>query len=569
MSARDELKDLERRAAPATLRATKEARQHGSTTARNRAPTRALDEDVDANIAPPKATDEMFYGLVGDVARAAAHRTEVNPVAAAAGFMSFLGAMVGRDAHYAIGNAWHHPRLFTLHIGRSSRGGKGEALNLTRRIARAIAQDLPALLGQTHSGGLSSREGLAMLIHDGWTQGRETIEPIHDKRLWVIEGEFANVLAQAKRDGNTLSAALREIWDGADIKPATKTSRVWASSPHIGMACAITPSELHSLIHARELSNGFANRFLMFWAERPCEVPFPQPTPADVLAGLAARTADVLAFAKGDYPKDQDTRTVLMSHDAKRLWERAYKGLKRPMESELLTGLLERRPPYAARLAMLFALCDQVLVIEEWHLAAALAWVRYWEGSVRYVFANQANEARAMEREGMAARIVEFLAGRPEGATAWDIHDVCFAKKKTPIPVPEVLHMLISEPLRGVEMEERPRVDGRAGRGAKIYRLSKNSGGVSGVSGVRGMARPPDDFEPSEFGGVSFSDGDILENSDLTPPNSDTEKTAVTRMDALTPLTPLTPTRNLRILGPEKAEPEGGQAYPDYPLTTL
>ncbi|WP_333688472.1 hypothetical protein [Methylococcus capsulatus] len=566
MSLEDQIKDLERMAEPAARKARKEARQYGSTAVRNRAPSRAQGGDVDTNIAPPKATDDMFYGLVGDVARAAAHRTEVNPVAAAAGFLSFLGAMVGRDVYYPIANANHHANLFTLHVGRSSRGGKGEALNLTRRISRVIAQDHPALLGQTHSGGLSSREGLAMLIHDGWTQGRETIEPIHDKRLWVIEGEFANVLAQAKRDGNTLSAALREIWDGADIKPATKTSRVWASSPHIGMACAITPSELHSTIHPRELGNGFANRFLMFWAERPCSVPDPEPTPADVLAELAARTAAVIAFAKGEYPKAKDTRAMHRSHAATSLWKRTYDNLKRPMESELLTGILERRPPYAARLAMLFALCDQSLVIEEWHLAAALAWVRYWEGSVRYVFANQAQEARAMEREGMAARIVEFLSGRPEGATAWDIHDVCFAKKKTPIPVPEVLHMLISEPLRGVEMEERPRADGRAGRGAKIYRLSKNSGGVSGV---RGMARPPDDFEPSEFGGVSFSDGEILENSNLTPPNSDTEKTAGTRMNALTPLTPLTPTRKLRILGPVTAESEGEQAYPNRPLTTL
>lgn len=64
----------------------------------------------------------------------------------------------------------------------------------------------------------SKFQSLVALIHDGYKQGRLDVEPIDDKRLWVVESEFANVLHQGRRDGNTLSAALRDCWDGVSMK---------------------------------------------------------------------------------------------------------------------------------------------------------------------------------------------------------------------------------------------------------------------------------------------------------------------------------------------------------------
>ncbi|RYU62912.1 hypothetical protein EWI61_00105 [Methylolobus aquaticus] len=469
----EKLEELERRVAKISRDAARAARLHGSTGARSPSPAASI--STDTTLAPPKAcpgsAPDMFPGLVGDVARAATRHTDVSPVAVAAGFLSFLGAMAGRDVYFPIGDTWHHPRLFTLHIGRSGRGGKGDALQLIRRIRQAIASDRPELLGQVHSGGLSSREGLAMLIHDGFTQNREDVPAIDDKRLWVVESEFSNILAQGKRDGNTLSAALRELWDGGAIRPATKTGRVWASRPHVGLAAAITPSELHSLMNARDLSNGFANRFLMFWAERPRYEPEPQATAADVLADLAGRTADVLAFAKGNYPADQDTRVMRMSHAARELWRDTHVALRCPLESDTLTALLERRAPYAARLAMLFALRDRALVIEEWHLRSALAWVSYACASVRYVFSNQSTEAKAQAFDQMAARIGDFLRERPDGATMKELTNECFSRRATAVPLDDVLHRMLSDPRFGLDQDEQPRPDGRPGKGRKVYRL--------------------------------------------------------------------------------------------------
>jgi hypothetical protein len=53
----------------------------------------------------------------------------------------------------------------------------------------------------------------------------QTVDPgITDKRLMVIEPEFASALAVADRPGNTLSPLLRKAWDGAKLNTLTKNS---------------------------------------------------------------------------------------------------------------------------------------------------------------------------------------------------------------------------------------------------------------------------------------------------------------------------------------------------------
>lgn len=465
----DKLAAHERLTRAVSAKAQADARRNGSTRPRHSAGAPQA-KDADPPIGPPAADETaMLYGLAGDVARAAASNSEVNPIAAAAGFLSFLGAMTGREAFYAIGDTWHHPRLFTLHVGRSARAGKGEALRLTKRIVRQIAADHPGLLGQVHSGGLSTREGLAKLIHDGYNIGRETFPPIADKRLWVIEEEFSNVLSQSKREGNTLSAAIRDVWDGGDLKPATKSGCIWASDPHIGIAAAITPMELVSLISARDMSNGFLNRFLLIWAERARDVAHPEPTSPAAIRELAERTAAVIEFAKGDYPEATDTRAMHMSHDARAFWEDRYKHLKRPTASELLNAVLERRAPYAIRLAMLFALADLALVIEEWHLRSAVAWVDYAAASVKFVFADQSRAAKDSEAQHMGERICAM----PHGATISDIRTECFRKSQTPVPIEHVLKALLADTESGVTCRERSRSGGAPGRTAFVYTCEK------------------------------------------------------------------------------------------------
>jgi putative DNA primase/helicase len=354
----------------------------------------AQDDMIDLHRNAPKPDDAMLYGLVGEVGRTAAETTEANRYAVAAGFLALLSAAVGRDAYLPVGNTKHHARLFTLHVGRTGRGRKGDALSLVHRIRLSIEEKhrdggvlIDPFCGQCHSGGLSTREGLAVLIHDGYKTGKDEVPAILDKRLWVVESEFSNVLHQAKRDGNTLSGALRDAWDGQSIRPATKSARVWASDPHISLSAAITPSELLSLMESRELSNGFANRFLIFWAERERIIPFPKPTPASVVNDLVERTMQVIRFARGSYPDTQDSTGMILSEAAQDEYARLYRGeLSAVQDGDKVTALLERRAPMLLRIAMLLALTDLVTTIEAHHIRAALAWVRYQAESVRFIF---------------------------------------------------------------------------------------------------------------------------------------------------------------------------------------
>jgi hypothetical protein len=512
--------------------------------------------DVDPNIAPPAPDQAMYYGLVGEAGRIAANETEVNPVAAMAGFLSFLGANVGRDVYLAIGNTYHHPRIFTLHVGRSGRGRKGDALSLTQRIRTRMEETWAGTLGQCHAGGLSTREGLALLIHDGLKQGKEDIPPIDDKRLWVVESEFANVLHQSRRDGNTLSAALRDAWDGVSIRPAIKSSRVWATRPHIGIHACVTPSELLSLIESRDLSNGFANRFLMIWAERTRIVPFPQPTPKAVLDRLAERTAAVVRFAKGGYPGTESSREMHLSDAASLLYAEAYrKELTRTESADLLTSLLERQAPYVLRLATLFALTDQALLIQEHHINAALAWVRYARQSVRFIFGEAAQVAEGEQKADTARKILEFLRDRPDGADRTALINECFQRRGSASRIDEALSSLLLAVPPRIELIEQPRKDGRTGRPRKIYRIIPKCGcGISGISGDRPIM--PDSLTPHDCGisGVSFSD---TADSDLTPQTP--QRCGISESDTtdLTPLIPQTPHGHIKKSTSDLSEKSG------------
>lgn len=70
----------------------------------------------------------------------------------------------------------------------------------------------------------------------------------------------------------------------------------------------------------RELSNGFANRFLIFWAERVRVVAFPRGIPEPTLQDLSRQVAEVIRFARGNYPETTNSRRARLSPAAERLW---------------------------------------------------------------------------------------------------------------------------------------------------------------------------------------------------------------------------------------------------------
>lgn len=463
-----------------------------------------LDEDPpDNHRNAPRPSPACLYGLVGDIARAGSDTTEANPYAIALNALAYLSCAVGRAPYMPIGNTWHHTRIFGKHVGRSGEGRKGDSVSLVKRIAYLVRETDESLSPQIHAGGLSSREGLVFLIHDGYNEGKEEIPAISDKRLWVIESEFVNILHQGKRDGNTLSAGLRDCWDGVSLKPATKTNRLWASDPHVCLSVAITPSELIASIASRDLTNGFMNRFLPIWAERTRMLPFPKATPAPEVQRLAGRVMDVIKFCQAGPLTQGDSMRVELSSAAADRWRVLYMGeLNDRSHGERINALIERRAPMLLRIAMLFALCDLSTTVDVAHLDAALAWIRYSIESVKFVFGSAADEAEVLETNETAQKIVAFLTAN-QRVTRKQITVDCFKGHANKTRIDAALdELLTAVPPRIVVEEERS----GPGRPTKFYELTANKANKAKNERQRGFAKGSACREQSEPCELDHSD---------------------------------------------------------------
>ena len=246
---------------------------------------------------------------------------------------------------------------------------------------------------------------------------------------------------------------------------------MWASDPHIGIIGDVTPSELRDLMHKRELTNGFANRFIFFWAEGEKMLPFPQSTPKSVVEGLAARVVQVLRFAGAHRYVDKDVMRMEFSPDAALLYARLYKGeLRDRSAGEHIAGLLDRRAPVLLRLAMLFALTDQTNIMNVGHLNAAMAWVRYWVDSVKFVFQSAMDEVSAAATSDTAQRIVTYLTSRVQ-ASRTELSKGCFGGHVSKTMLDMALDELLTANPPVIEVQTVPRPKEQPGSPSKVYKL--------------------------------------------------------------------------------------------------
>lgn len=376
----------------------------------------------------PVLEPEALYGLLGEIAREAAERSEADPAMIYGTAATRFGIAAGRGAYHYIGEKAHHARLYIAGVGKTSQGRKGTSEVVTSRIfEKAEAQLASGMYGPIgrdgtralaiERGPLSSGEGIIHAIRDPkWEApkkkgkkndapaGLELVDPgVEDKRLLVIEEEFATALRANERTGNILSAVLRMGWDGATMSPLIKTNRDKASNPHVGVIGHITEPELHSLIGSVALSNGFANRFLWLCTRRSKLMPEPGRIPDDTVDALADRLADAIAWAH------EHQREIAFTDDASAMWADAYPWLTREDRPGASDDVCGRLAPYARRIALLNAISDKSPAIEPRHLSAALAFVRYAEASAIYLFGGTSRDASSAARQ----KIMDALAAGP------------------------------------------------------------------------------------------------------------------------------------------------------------
>ena len=180
---------------------------------------------------------------------------------------------------------------------------------------------------------------------------------VADKRLLVVESEFASVLKMNSREGNILSAVLRQAWDEGDLRTLVKNSPESATGAHISVIGHITDTELRRYLDATESANGFGNRFLWLSVRRSKFLPDGGSLSDEELTPLVNHLKEAFRFA-GTVGRIQRDQT------AAALWRAAYEALStgRPGLAGALTGRAEAQ---VVRLSVLYALLDLSAVIRE------------------------------------------------------------------------------------------------------------------------------------------------------------------------------------------------------------
>lgn len=361
---------------------------------------------------PAPIAGEAFHGLAGDVVRMIEPHTEADSVALLMQFLAAFGNCIGRGAYYTVEGDHHHANEYAVMVGETSKARKGTSWGRIRALFDLLEDKWSR--ERVHSG-LSSGEGLIWAVRDP-IMGRErtgkgtdahyieveTDPGVSDKRLLIVESEFANVLRVLTREGNTLSRVMRDGWDRGDLATMTKNSPARATGAHLSIVGHVTAEELRRYLDRTEAANGFANRFLFLCVKRSKVLPFGGTLGDDELRPLAQRLAATIGAAK-------NTRSVCMSKETRAVWSRVYPALSEGQPG-LLGAITGRAEAHVVRLALIYALLDRSQAIEPAHLNAALAIWEYAEASARYIFG-------ASLGDPVADEIVHFLRGGPKTRT--------------------------------------------------------------------------------------------------------------------------------------------------------
>jgi hypothetical protein len=254
---------------------------------------------------PPGA--EAYYGLADDIVRVIEPASEADPAALLVQALVAFGNVIGRGAHFEDEADRHHGNEFAVLVGKTSKARKGTSWGRIARLYREAEEQWAVDRVQS---GLASGEGLIFAVRDAVTrqerireQGQvrhEAVEAdpgIEDKRLLVLEPEFANVLKHTERIGNTVSEILRNAWDGRDLSAMTKNSPARATGAHISLIGHVTSDELRLYLTETEMANGFGNRHLWIYADRSKRLPEGGRVDAEAWDGL--RDALVPSRASG------------------------------------------------------------------------------------------------------------------------------------------------------------------------------------------------------------------------------------------------------------------------------
>ena len=211
---------------------------------------------------PDPPDEAAYHGVIGDIVRAveAQHR--------------------GRPGRASWGRWWACSGRPAAMPGPSIRGrssGRTHRSCWWARRASGAGRAQPSTWGVrcsdwsiqswTRCGSWESRRAKPITGHLGRSEG----EP----RVLLVEPEFGRLLTIMNREGSTLSAVLRNAWDGVPLGHARARDESLIARHHVSLLGHVTPIELRQKLTEADAANGFANRILFLAVRRQRLIPFP------------------------------------------------------------------------------------------------------------------------------------------------------------------------------------------------------------------------------------------------------------------------------------------------------
>ncbi|MFD7653992.1 DUF3987 domain-containing protein [Actinosynnema sp. NPDC059797] len=424
------------------------------------AEARAHAEVARARAELPPLDPDIYECYLGEVVKQLADSTEGDPVGILASLICAAGVHMGQRPHIRAGDDPHPLLVWPLIVGRTGGGRKGASWSTPKRL---LATTDPNFTSTNVRSGLTSGEGLAAVFADndpdeeaaGTGRGRKPtgagLLPPGDLRLLVFEPEWAGVMSRMKREGNALSATLRQAWEGGDLSTLNVTARI-APSSHVGLLAHITPDEFRAKVSSSDLAGGTYNRFLPIAVARSKFLPLATGAApalvADLGRGFAERLRDGAQIG-----------ALSFTERGAQLWRSLYvefgidHGDGGPVEQ-----FLSRTAPNCLRIAGVHAALDGTDLIDAHHLTAAAALVRYSIASARSIFTADPTLTR------LAAWISE--AGTT-GRTREEVRSDFFKRNKNANEVTALLGQLIDA--GQVTRTTRPAAGGKGGRPTEVY----------------------------------------------------------------------------------------------------
>jgi len=347
-----------------------------------------------------------------------------------------FGSVIGRTAHFKVEATIHHLNLYVALVGPTAKARKGTSLDHVSARFKTVdsiwATDCIA-------SGLSSGEGLIWKIRDATydVDGNVDDPGVKDKRLLVVETEFASVLRVLGRENNILSAILRQGWDGNPLQTLTKVKPAKATDPLISVIAHVSQLEAQRYMDRTESGNGFGNRFLWACTRRSQCLPDGGEPDLDAMKDIESRLREIVEFTR-------ECGLLTRDSEARELWYEVYPELSEGRPG-MFGAMTARAEAQVMRISGIYALLDMSSVVRRPHLEAGLEVWRYCRESVMYVFGDSIGDPVADE-------ILRELRSRVAGMTRTEIRDH-FGRNKHAKDISKALGLLVQYGLASMMME--------------------------------------------------------------------------------------------------------------------